>query len=99
MLNHTVFFWLKDTVTTEERTAFEKDLRGLEAIPGIEQFEVGQPAPTPHRPVIENSYDFALMTLVADVEAQDVYQQHPIHQDFVTKWKPHFEKIVVYDFE
>ena len=67
MLNHTVFFWLKDTVSAEERAAFEKDLRGLEGVP--------------------------------DVEAQNVYQQHPLHQDFVAKWKPHFEKIVVYDFE
>lgn len=99
MLNHTVFFWLHEMVEANQRKAFEADLNGLREIPGIRQFQVGKPAATPHRPVIDNSYDYALMVLVDDVEAQNIYQDHEIHQAFVGKWKPHFQKLVVYDFE
>src|SRR4051812_46374824 len=68
-------------------------------IPGILQFHVGKMTPS-HRPVVEQSYQVALNIVFTDKKAQDVYQDHPDHVQFVEKsFKPNCVKVVIYDFE
>jgi hypothetical protein len=52
------------------------------------------------RPVVDQSYQVALNLVFSDKKAQDDYQIHPLHIEFVEKsFKPNCAKVVVYDFE
>ncbi len=44
---HSVYFWLKEDVTEENRQDFMKILQSLEQISSVEALEVGLPAGTP----------------------------------------------------
>ena len=53
-----------------------------------------------HRPVVDQSYQVALNVAFQSKQAQDDYQVHPLHLEFVEKvFKPLCRKVVVYDFE
>ena len=53
-----------------------------------------------HRPVVDQSYQVALNIGFTSQQAQDAYQVHPQHLQFVEHCaKPFAKKVVVYDFE
>ena len=52
-----------------------------------------------HRPVVDQSYQVALNLVFPDKKAQDDYQVHPLHVEFVEKvFKRFCQRAVVYDF-
>ena len=61
--------------------------------------QIGKPAATPKREVIDDSYDYALELDFADLAAQDVYQAHDTHTAFIDACKPMWRAVRVYDFE
>ena len=75
---HTVFFWLNDTVTEEEKIEFECSLEKLVTVPGIISFYYGKPAGTP-RDVVNNSYDYVWIVHFSDAAYHNIYQAHPVH--------------------
>lgn len=81
MLVHTVYFWLKPGLSPDEIHRFERDAHAMADIPGVEHLWVGKPAPTT-RPVIDSSYSYALVVVFQDMDAHDLYQDHPIHDAF-----------------
>jgi hypothetical protein len=99
MFSHVVIFWTNPSnpnSTEELLTGVEKYLR---PIPGIRLFHAGHMVTSP-RPVVEQSYQVALNLTFDTKEAQDVYQVHPLHLEFVEKvFKPNCTKAVIYDFE
>lgn len=99
MFSHVVIFWT-DPVNAK---AGDELLAGidqyLKPIPGVLQFHAGRMVPS-HRPVVEQSYQVALNLVFANKKAQDDYQVHPLHVEFVEKvLKPLAKKVVVYDFD
>jgi hypothetical protein len=99
MFTHVVIFW----INTEDPQAVDKLIAGAEKylrpIPGIVNFQVGRMAPS-SRPVVDQSYQVGLSVVFTDKKAQDDYQVHPLHVEFVEKvFKPVMKKVVVYDFE
>lgn len=99
MFSHVVIFWTKP----ESPGAAEELVAGahkyLKPIPGIVAFHIGKMAPS-HRSVVDQSYQVALNVIFTDKKAQDDYQAHPLHLDFVEKvFKPNCARVVVYDFE
>ena len=71
----------------------------LRPIPGVLQFHIGKMVPSP-RPVVDQSYQVALNLVFPSKQAQDDYQVHPLHIEFIEKaFKPNCQKVVVYDFE
>jgi hypothetical protein len=53
-----------------------------------------------HREVVDQSYQVALNIQFESKQAQDDYQVHPLHIEFVEKaFKPNCHRVVVYDFE
>ena len=96
MLLHLVYFWLRDDLDDAERERFETGLRGLLTIDGLADGHIGTPADTAPRPVVDASYDYALVTYFADVAAHDRYQQDPVHQAFL-ETKPLWSRVQVYD--
>ncbi|NJK90576.1 MAG: Dabb family protein [Blastochloris sp.] len=72
--------------------------RRLADIPGTLNFRIGPPTPSP-RAVVDDSFAVAIsMDFNSQAEA-DLYQSHPIHQEFIeTCVKPYAKRLVVYDF-
>ena len=55
---------------------------------------------TSPRPVVEQSYQVALNLIFESKQAQDDYQVHPLHVEFVEKvFQPCCARAVIYDFE
>jgi hypothetical protein len=98
MFSHVVIFWTdpaNPTAADELLAGCEKYLR---PIPGVIQFHAGRMVGS-HRPVVEQSYQIALNLIFPSKEAQDEYQVHPLHIEFVEKvFKRVCTKVVVYDF-
>jgi len=97
MLVHTVIFWLKKDLSEDQQVVFTNEVKTLGEISSVESFHIGTPAPTPKRPVIEDSYDYAITVVLKDMEAHDDYQVDPIHLDFIDKCKDMWERVVIYD--
>ena len=97
MLVHSVFFWLKPELTDAQRAEFRRGLDSLVGIKAAECVYVGTPAPTPKRPVIEDTYSFALTIVCRDVAAHDGYQVDPLHRAFVDTFKSYWVRVQIYD--
>jgi hypothetical protein len=99
MFSHIVIFWTDPA----QPDAADKLVAGankyLKAIPGVWQFHVGKMSPSP-RPVVDQTYQVALNTVFASKQAQDEYQVHPQHLEFIAHCvKLLVKKVVIYDFE
>jgi len=98
MLIHSVYFWLKPELSTEELAAFEEGLRSLAAIDTVKTIHIGKPVPS-DRPVVESSYTYGLIIGFDDQQGLDTYQVHPVHVAFVEQFKPYWTAIKVFDVE
>jgi hypothetical protein len=99
MFSHVVIFWTDPAI----KDAADKLIAGattyLKPVPGVTFFHIGKMASS-HRPVVDQSYQVALNVVFPSKQAQDDYQVHPLHLEFVEKvFKPLCRKVVVYDFE
>lgn len=96
-LVHHVFFWLKRPGSQEDRDKLIAGLRTLRDIPVIRNLEIGIPASTEARNVVDASYDVSELMFFDSVEDQKAYQDHAIHQAFVKACENLWAKVVVYD--
>lgn len=98
MFVHTVFFWMKPGVSDADRRQLVSDcLELLGKVPTVKQIWAGRPAQTP-REVVDNSYDVGLTVILADKASHDVYQEHPLHLDFIKRNKQNWARVQVYDY-
>ncbi len=98
MFIHTVYFWLKDGTNAEAREQLLKDCRKLLGkIPTVRHLWAGTPAMTP-REVVDNSYAVGLTVVLDDKMSHDVYQEHPLHKEFIARNREHWARVQVYDF-
>mgnify|MGYP002629775483 CR=1 FL=1 len=97
MLVHTVFFYLKPEVSEEEKAAFMKRVEKLGEIETVVALYVGTPAETPPRPVIKTDYSVSLTAVFDHIADQNIYQDHPIHLEFVDNNKDLWTTVAVYD--
>lgn len=93
---HHVYFWLKEPGNSEAVKKFENALMKLVSISSIHMFHLGKPADT-RREVIESSYHYSLLVIFKDKKAHDVYQEHPIHDEFRKINDQLSAKVVVFD--
>lgn len=99
MFSHIVIFWTDASKPEAADALIEGANKYLKNIPGLVHFHVGKMA-TSKRPVVEQTYQVALNTVFTSKQAQDDYQVHPQHIEFVEKvFKPICTKVVIYDFE
>lgn len=97
MLTHHVFFWLNNPESKEDQAKLIEGLKTLRKIETIRQLHIGIPASTEKREVVDNSYSVSELMFFDDVAGQNVYQSHPIHQEFVKNYSHLWAKVIVYD--
>lgn len=98
MFSHVVIFWTDPA----QPDAADRLLAGcheyLKDIPGVLHYHAGKMVGS-RRPVVDQTYQVALNLVFPDKAAQDAYQAHPRHLEFVEKvFQPTCVKVVVYDF-
>ena len=99
MFCHVVIFWTKPEVSNAADLLVEGVERYLRPIPGVRVFHVGRMVQS-ERAVVDQSYQVALNLCFDDKAAQDAYQVHPSHLEFVERvFKPVCARAVIYDFE
>ena len=99
MFSHVVIFWIKPDVPDASERLLAGAEKYLRPCPGVMHYHCGQMAGS-HRDVVEQSYQVGLNLVFEDRAAQDTYQDHPLHVEFVEKiFQPNCERVVVYDFE
>ena len=95
---HNVYFWLKSETTENEKKAFEKGMRNfLGAVNEVQKYEIGMPAKTPERDVVDHSFDYSMFVWFDNVEDHNIYQTHPAHDVFVESFKGLWAKVQVID--
>jgi hypothetical protein len=94
---HHVFFWLKNPSSKEDLERLLKGLNSLKSIDVIKDIYIGVPAATEKRPVINDSYSASELLIFDNLEAQRIYQEHPVHQQFIADCSSLWERVVVYD--
>src|SRR5680860_118975 len=94
---HTVFFWLKNPDSQEDRTAFETSLKKfLNKSAYAKTTFIGKP-PKASRDVVDGSFTYSLILSFESAEAQQNYQDEPPHKVFIEESENLWEKVVVYD--
>lgn len=93
---HHVYFWLKDADNIDDLHALIEGLKKLSTVTTIQQFHIGKPAST-SRDVIDGSYAVSWCLLFTSKEDEAVYQNHPIHLNFIKECCHLWRKVIVYD--
>ncbi len=94
---HIVYFYLPEGAPSDTAQKLAEGCKKyLPGIPGVVRLAVGYPAGTP-RAVVDNSYGVALVVEYADSAAHDVYQDHPLHLEFIAENKQYWSRVQVYD--
>lgn len=94
---HSVYFWLNNPESKQEREAFEKHLtKFINASKYVKTKHIGTKASSP-RDVVDSSYDYCLIVTFANKEEQDKYQSEDVHLTFVKDAAYLWKDVVVYD--
>ena len=96
---HHVFFWLNNPDSESDKQQLIEGLTTLGSIDEVKVLLVGTPASTIKREVVDNSFDVSELMIFDSVEAQDAYQVHPMHTEFVQSYSHLWERVVVYDMK
>ncbi|MEN9730260.1 MAG: hypothetical protein RLZ91_1377 [Bacteroidota bacterium] len=96
-LLHHVFFWLNNPNSEADKKQLIAGLKTLAGIPSIKQIHIGTLASTEKRDVVDTSWDVSELMFFDDEVGQKVYQDHPIHLEFVKNNSHLWKKVVVYD--
>lgn len=99
MIRHSVYFWLDESLDSEQKLQFEGGMRALFDIDVVKNGSYGKAAATPERPVTNNDFDYALFLEFDSVEGHNTYQTNPDHQVFVDDFSPWFKTVKIFDIE
>ena len=94
---HTVYFWLTNPESTEDRKAFETSLQKfLDTSAYAKTKFIGVP-PRASREVVDGSFTYSLIVTFESAEAQKKYQDEEPHQLFIEESSKLWSKVIVYD--
>ena len=97
--SHVVIFWTDAAKPEAADAVIAGGEQYLKHIPGLTAFHMGKMVGS-HRPVVDQSYQVALNLVFPSKAAEQAYQSHPRHLEFVEKvFKRVCRKVVIYDFE
>ena len=97
-VHHVVVCWLKEPGNREVQDKLISVSRSLGNIPGVVSVSVGRVLPS-ERPVVDSSFDVAMVLTFKDKEALAAYLEHPEHKKATKETlEPLVKKILIYDF-
>ncbi len=97
-MDHHVYFWLKEEFRgAAARAEFEAALAGLFGIGLVAGGRWATPAAVAPRPVLDQSWDYALTMRFNSLADHDAYQQDPVHLRFMADFKATWSKVLVMD--
>jgi hypothetical protein len=97
-LEHIVIVWLKEPGNRAAQDRIIEASEVLTAIPGVVSLKSGTVVAS-DRPIVDSSFDVALIITLVDAAALQAYLSHPLHVTLVEETlKPLVERIRVYDF-
>ncbi|MDE2404441.1 MAG: Dabb family protein [Sphingomonadales bacterium] len=97
MITHAVFFWLKRPDSAEDRDRLIEGIRGLAAIEVVRSLQVGIPADTGARDVVDSSFGVSEIITFDTVADEAIYQTHPLHEAFIAEYGHLWSRVTVYD--
>ncbi len=97
VIAHTVFFWLKEPLNKMDKDTLTQGLQALRCCPLIASAQIGLPAPTVERDVMDQSFDVSFIVYFNSVADQDAYQIHSLHQDFIDQCGHLWANVKVHD--
>jgi len=94
---HTVYFWLKDPESIQDRAAIEVSLKKFMKNSKYAKTKfVGTP-PKATRDVVDDSFTYTLVLTFSSAEEQENYQNEEAHLTFIEESQDLWEKVLVYD--
>lgn len=97
-MDHHVYFWLKEEYQNDQdRGIFEQGLAALFEIKLVAGGRWAVPAQVMVRPVIDQSWDYALTMKFNNIEDHDAYQVDPDHNVFISTFKDWWKQVQVKD--
>jgi hypothetical protein len=93
---HHVLFYLKNPDSIADKNKVLEGLQKLATIECIRFSDIGTPAAT-NRSVIERDYTYSWLCIFNTAEEEEIYQKHPIHDDFRNNYGHLWGKVVIYD--
>lgn len=97
-MEHHVYFWLKEEKkNSDDRAEFEQGLAALLEIPEAVRGIWSVPAAVELRPVVDQSWDYALSIPFASLEDHNIYQDDACHLAFLQKFRSWWAKVLVTD--
>ncbi|MGI9547277.1 MAG: Dabb family protein [Flavobacteriaceae bacterium] len=94
---HSVYFWLHNPDSAEDRNSFETALKELLMSSKYTKTNyIGTP-PKSSRDVVDGSFTYNLLVTFESAEAQEAYQVEDVHLKFIENAKHLWNKVVVYD--
>ena len=94
---HTVYFWLKNPDSQDDRKAFETSLQKFLDHSGYAKTKfIGIP-PRASRDVVDGSFTYSLIVTFESAEAQKNYQDEAPHKLFIEESRELWTKVIVYD--
>jgi Stress responsive A/B Barrel Domain len=94
---HMVYFTLEDPTSENIQNMLSEMKNYLDNHPGLEYFSCGTLNPELDRPVNDRAFHVSLHTVFVDRAAHDAYQIHPRHTEFITRNKPSWKQVRVFD--
>ena len=98
MIIHSVYFWLDSSITAQQCELFENELALLGKIESVNRASYGKPSST-DRPVVERSYDYALVLEFESIADHDRYQVDPAHLDFINRCQSLWSQVKIFDVD
>jgi len=96
---HHVYFWLKNPDSLEDRAKLVEGVKSLGKIEVVKEIRVGILAKTEKRDVVDTSWQVSELMFFKSVADQAIYQDHPIHLEFIKTHSMLWSKVIVYDME
>lgn len=95
MVEHLVFFKLKDGITNEEKQELMQALLSMKSqIPEIQDMACGEDFSGRSR-----GFGIGLVVRFENRAGLDIYQPHPVHQAFIEAHKSKWTDVMALDFE
>jgi hypothetical protein len=97
--SHVVVCWLKGPGNADARQQLIERSKSFAQIPGVRSVAVGTPLPST-RPVVDSSFDVAVVMTFENEQALRAYDDNPIHKQAVREvLQPLVQRFIVYDFK